>query len=538
MLKRLPILLALVVTLALPFIFRQKQASPLKADETLVVITPHNEALRYEYGRGFGEWYKATTGKTVNVDWRVIGGTSEINRFLEGEYDAAFKLHWTKTLGRIWSAEIQAGYKNSKLPVDASIEAKEARETFLRSNVGCGLDLFFGGGTPDFVKQADDGRLVDSGIISRHPDWFGDDTIPQHFSGERYWDLRGLWIGVVLSNFGIVYNTDSLKRLGVTNELKQWADLADPRLVGEVALADPTKSSSIAKAFENIIQQQMQARLVALTKEQPDTAPEEIEARAVREGWLAGLQLMQLIGANSRYFTDTSQKPPIDVAQGNSAAGICIDFYGRQQDEAIQRRAEKQRLGFVAPLGGTVNSVDPVALFRGAEHREVAIAFMEYVLSMEGQKIWNFRPGTPGGPHRFALRRLPVRRDFYQNADFKKFCSDPEDNPYDVTNQLIYRPAWTGKLFREMSFIIRVITMDTHAELTRAWKAIIAAGRPTEALAVLQDLSAVNLAAANGRIKQALSAKDKTEELKLARELGDHFRAQYRRAEEIAKARQ
>ena len=245
---------------------------------------------------------------------------------------------------------------------------------------------------------------------------------------------------------------------------------------------------------------------------------------------------MQLIGANSRYFTDTSQKPPIDVAQGNSAAGICIDFYGRQQDEAVQRRAESQRLAFVAPDGGTVNSVDPIALFRGADHREVAIAFIDYVLSMDGQKIWNLRPGTPGGPQRFALRRLPVRRDFYQQADLKALSSDPADNPYATTDQLIYRPAWTGNLFREMSFIIRVMCMDTHKELTDAWRAIIAAGEPADALAVLQDLSAVDLAAAGGRIKQALNAKDKTEELRLARELGDYFRAQYRRAEELARA--
>lgn len=536
MLKRLPILLALVATLALPFLFRQKQVAPGRADDTLVIITPHNEALRYEFGRGFAEWYRARTGRTVNVDWRVIGGTSEITRFLEGEYDAAFKLHWTKVLGRAWSVEIQAGYKNPRLPVDASVEVKAAREEFLRSNVGCGLDVFFGGGTPDFVKQAEEGRLVDSGIISRNPEWFGDAAIPQHFSGERYWDSRGLWLGVVLSNYGIVYNTDSLRRLGVSKDLRRWEDLADPRLVGEVALADPTKSSSIAKAFENVIQQQMQQRLNELQSARPGVAAEEIEAQAVREGWLAGLRLMQLIGANSRYFTDTSQKPPIDVAQGNSAAGICIDFYGRQQAEAVQRRAEKDRLGFFAPPGGTVNSVDPIALFRGAEHREVAVAFMEYVLSMDGQKIWNFKPGTPGGPHRFALRRLPVRRDFYTNGEYKKFCSDPDDDPYGEANQLVYRPAWTGKLFREMGFVIRVITMDTHGELTRAWRAIIAAGQPPEALAVLQDLSAVDLAAAQGRIKQALTAKDKTEELKLARELGDHFRAQYRRAEEIANA--
>jgi len=537
MFKRLPILLALVVTLALPFLFRTKQTNPLKADETLVVITPHNEALRYEFGHGFSEWYKAHTGKTVNIDWRVIGGTSEINRFLEGEYDAAFKLYWTHTLNRAWSAEIQAGYKSQNLPIDTPIEVKEAREAFLRSNVGCGLDVFFGGGTPDFIKQAQAGRLVDSGVISRHPEWFGDDTIPQLYSGERYWDAHGLWIGVVLSNFGIVYNFDSLKRLGITGDLKQWTDLADPKLVGEVALADPTKSSSIAKAFENLIQQQMQKRLEELRAARPEAPIEELEPRAVNEGWIAGLRLMQLIGANSRYFTDTSQKPPIDVAQGNSAAGICIDFYGRQQDEAIQRRAEKNRIRFIAPVGGTVNSVDPIALFRGAEHRELAISFMDYVLSMDGQKIWNFRPGTPGGPRHFALRRLPVRRDFYQHAEYKPLCSDPDDNPYDAAGQLVYRPAWTGSLFREMSFIIRVMTMDTHSELTRAWRAIIAAGQPADALAVMQDLSTVDLAATKGRVKQALNAKDKTEELRLSRELGEAFREQYRRAEELAKAK-
>jgi ABC-type Fe3+ transport system substrate-binding protein len=537
MLKRLPILLALVVTVALPFIFRPKQAATERAEETLVVITPHNEALRYEFGRGFSEWYKIKTGKTVKVDWRVIGGTSEINRFLEGEYDAAFKLYWTHTLGRAWSAEILSGYKNHKLPTEAAIEVKEARETFLKSAIGCGLDVFFGGGTPDFIKQAQTGRLVDSGIISRHPDWFGDDAIPEVFSGERYWDARGLWIGVVLSNFGIIYNFDSLKRLGVPGALRQWEDLADPRLFGEVALADPTKSSSIAKAFENLIQQQMQKRFLVLRAANPAMDAAQLEVQAVREGWIAGLRLMQLIGANARYFTDTSQKPPIDVAQGNSAAGICIDFYGRQQDEAVQRRAEKQRLAFVAPLGGTVNSVDPIALFRGAPHRDVAIAFMDYVLSMDGQKIWNFRPGTPGGPHRFALRRLPVRRDFYLRPEYKPLCSDPEDNPYAVVDQLIYRPAWTGNLFREMSFVIRIMTMDTHAELTRAWRAIIAAGQPPEAMAVLQDLAAIDFQATSGQVKQALNSKDRTEELRLASELGDRFRAQYRKAEELARSK-
>lgn len=56
--------------------------------------------------------------------------------------------------------------------------------------------------------------------------------------------------------------------------------------MGAVALTDPTKSGSIAKAFENVIQQQMQKRLYALEAsvgEQID--PGQQEAQAVREGW-------------------------------------------------------------------------------------------------------------------------------------------------------------------------------------------------------------------------------------------------------------
>ncbi|HEY0945370.1 MAG TPA: extracellular solute-binding protein [Opitutaceae bacterium] len=533
--KRALIFLALAVTLAVPFLLRPKEASRRQADETLVIITPHNEALRHEFGVGFRKWYRERTGKDVFIDWRVIGGTSEIARFLEGEYVASFQNFWIHQLRRPWSNEVQAGFHNGRLPVDAPAMVKEARAAFLASDVGCGIDLFFGGGTYDFVRQAQAGRLVGSGMLQKHPEWFTDDVIPQTYAGEEYWDKEGRWLGTVLSSYGIIYNQDSLSRLGVPVPM-QWAELKNPRLFGEVALADPTKSGSIAKAFENVIQQQMQRWLRALQVAQPGGDPKTIETQAVREGWLEGLRLLQLVGANSRYFTDTSQKPPIDVATGNCAVGMCIDFYGRQQAEAVRRRNATEHVDYTSPVGGTVSSVDPIGLLRGAPNREVAVAFIEYVMSLEGQKLWNFRPGTPGGTERFALRRLPVRRDFYVDA-FRAHRSDPEDSPYDQREQLIYRAAWTGGLFREMSFIIRVMCQDTHDELASAWRAIIAAGEPPEALAVLQDLSAVDYDAANGVIKRALNSKNKVDEIRLAKELGERFRAQYRRAEAIARGR-
>jgi hypothetical protein len=307
-------------------------------------------------------------------------------------------------------------------------------------------------------------------------------------------------------------------------------------LLGEVAVCDPTKSGSIAKAFENLIQQQMQIRLHALQREPGGLPQTELEARAVREGWDEGMRIMRLIGANARYFTDSSQKPPIDVAQGNSAAGICIDFYGRYQAEAVTRRDASGRLVYVTPRGGTVSSVDPIGVLRGAPHRNVAEAFIEFTLSMEGQKLWNFKVGTPGGPVQFALRRLPVRRDYYAEETWKPYQSDPEAEPYAVEDQLVYKPEWTGSLFREMSFGIRVMCLDTHTELVEAWRAIIAAGKPPQAMAVLNDMSLLGYDRMFSVVKPALNSKNKVDEVRLARELGSQLRAQYRRAAELARA--
>lgn len=543
------LLVALGVTVALPFALRPKQRPPERADDTLVVITANNEATRHEFGRGFQRWYRARTGRSVAIDWRVIGGTSEIARFVEAGYVGAFREHWTRRLGREWSAEVEAAFANPRLGDTAPAAAKEARAAFLASEVSCGLDVFFGGASYDFMPQAAAGRIVASRVVAAHPEWFNDAVIPRVFGGETYWDAEGRWVGNVLSNYGILYNRDSLRRLGIDRPPETWADLADARYVGSVALADPTKSSSMAKAFENLIQQQMQRRLAELQTAAGEgkvpassEAKQAREARAVREGWLAGMRLIQKIGANARYFTDSSQKPPMDVGQGDCAAGICIDFYGRAESEVVQRRGTgeaAERLGFATPRGGTANSVDPIALFRGAPHREVAEAFIEFTLTLDGQKLWALRAGTDGGPERFALRRLPVRRDFYAHEEWQGVRSDPTANPFGDAEQLVSRPEWTGGIYREMAFAVRAMCIDPHEELVRAWRAVQTAPEPVRgrALAVLEEIAAVDYEQVSGRIKRALASRNRIDEVALAREVAETFRANYARAEAIARGR-
>jgi ABC-type Fe3+ transport system substrate-binding protein len=509
----------LAAVLALPFLLRPvRPAGETGADDVLVIVTPHNQAIRREFALGFSRWYRARTGRTVTIDWRMLGGTSEIAHYLEGAYVGAFRNFWTGRLGRAWNAEVQAGFQNGRLPADAALSARAAREAFLQSEVGCGIDLFFGGGTYDFERQAEAGRIVDSGMRQAHPEWFAAGAIPQSLDGGANWDPQGRWIGCVLSCYGIIYNRDALARLGLPPP-EQWTDLADPRYAGQVALADPTKSGSVAEAFENIMQQRIRSR------------------GSVPEGWLDGLRLMQSIGANARYFTDAAPKVPIDVANGDCAAGLCIDFYGRQQEEAVRRRGNSERVGVVLPEGGSAYSADSVALLRGAPHRKIAADFIEYALSMDGQKLWDFRIGAPGGPAQFALRRTPIRRDFYAHDEWRAWRSDPEVNPYAGGSEFMYHPEWTAGLFRELAFIVRVMDEDRHVELVGAWRAINAAPEParSRALAVLRDMSAVTYDRAEGPIRRALESKDRVDEVRLARDLGEIFRRNYARAEAVAR---
>jgi len=548
----------LLIVLAVPFVLRDEEGIVVRADDTVIVVTPHTESIRQEFGRAFAKWYREQTGRSVYVDFRVIGGTSDIVKFLDGAYTNSFRNYWTGTLGRPWGRAEQLAFINRRIVPDATPEddtAEEAvRRAFLESDVSCGIDIFFGGGAYDFTMQAEMGTLVDSGLMQRRPEWFVESAsgdalptgIPRVLSGEQFYDAQGRWIGAVLSSYGIIFNRDALRRIGFEGEPDAWADLADPVFFGEIGVCDPTKSGSMTQAFEMIIQQQMQIRFAELKAEAgadvDAAALAALEARAVREGWDRGMRLVQLISANARYFSDSSQKPNIDVAIGDCAAGMSIDFYGRYQQENIMLRDRgDDRFGFIIPAGGSTISADPIGLLRGAPNRAVAEKFIEFVLSLEGQKLWNFKVGAPGGPEQFPLRRMAVRPEIH-SPEFAQYNSDPDFNPYLDGGGFVYHREWTGRLFSEIRTIIRICFIDVRSELVDAWRAIIEARREgrhddaERAFAVLTDLSRISYDEASTTIDAALKAP-RIEEVRLASELSEHFAQQYRRAQRIAEGR-
>jgi ABC-type Fe3+ transport system substrate-binding protein len=181
-----------------------KNPSGAGQETTLVVMTPHNENIRYEFEEAFKEYCKTTYGTDVTVQWRDAGsGSSSILQYLTNVYSR------TETSG---------------------------------------IDVLFGGGEYPFQQMDKAGLLV--------PLKFTEDTlanIPATFGGMEMYSPDKTWCGNVLSSFGFLYNKELITQLGIQPP-KQWEDLASKEFYDLSVLADPTQSGSIAAAFEMIVQ--------------------------------------------------------------------------------------------------------------------------------------------------------------------------------------------------------------------------------------------------------------------------------------------
>src|SRR5262249_43334793 len=142
-------------------------------------------------------------------------------------------------------------------------------------------------------------------------------------------------------------------------------------------------------------------------------------------------------------------------------------------------------------------------------------AFIDFVLSDDGQKLWGFRRGTPGGPERYTLRRLPIVPHLYDRA-FDAYRADPDDHPYEEARDFVYHRAWTGPLYGALAFVVRAMCVDPERELQDAYAALARAGFPPEATALFDDVSAVDYATVAGPLRAALQSVDPMDEARWA----------------------
>ena len=546
--KKFTSVILLVAIIGIPFIFREKKSSlvPISDAETIVILTPHNEAIRQEYALAFKRWYKKKTGREVNVDWRYQGGGRDATRYLESMYNNNFKLYWERELGRSWTSEVASAFNSRSenfLSTDGTLSS-DVSKVFFDSDVSCGMDILFGGGVYEAIRQADRGNLVTCDVLYEHPEMFDDDTIPHTLSNNKLWDERGRWFGGSLSAFGIIYNVDAIKSDGIDIIPQTWMDIGRPEFYKKLAVVDPTKSSSTLAAFIMLIQQQMQICVDRIKVELGvEELPEHYQNLAISEGWINGLKLIQKIVANGRYFAESSTRPVSDVSAGNCLAGIAVDFYGSSEAKHLEERSGSKRFRFVMPIGGGAPSPDPIAMFRGAPNPELAKAFIEFIVSLDGQKILYFNVGTDGGPQKSTMRRMPILKTIYDKK-YDNFRCDESINPYKFSESFTSHDEWTDPVSNSIGVVIKLAFLDSSDELSDAMGAIINANKDgrfddaERAYQVLSEIDDINYDDIKNGLLTLKKGSELLPSLKKRNEISEKFRKRYILAKTIANGNQ
>ena len=175
----------------------------------------------------------------------------------------------------------------------------------------------------------------------------------------------------------------------------------------------------------------------------------------------------------------------MDVSQGDAAAALAIDFYGRGQQQAVLapgQDAATGRVGYVDPAGAVYIDADPVSIIRGSPKPELARRFIEFCMTEQAQALWQFEPRRvakasgstePGrrtsvdvelGPQQSRLRRLPIRREMY--AKYLDLFADKVD-PFTLASAA--KPiGWRDA----MTVLMGSFGVDAASELRAAWTAL------------------------------------------------------------------
>ena len=249
-------------------------------------------------------------------------------------------------------------------------------------------DVFWGGEATLFDQLAIEGLLEQVNIPKAM--W---DEIPASIGKPvplPLKDPKKFWVGTTLEPYGIIYQPTLLKRLGVV--IKDWEDLLNPKLKGQIAQCTPDRSSSSHASYEVILQ---------------------------TYGWEKGWEWLTKLAANTGIFTARSRDVPNVVAKGEFAVGFAVPSY-----MAFAEVLGGYDVMYVYPKNAYVTP-EPMSVLKGAPHSKAGQAFIEFCLSEEGQKLFSelgvypITPkykvqGPPGSGQEKAVQFTGGMRSFFE----------------------------------------------------------------------------------------------------------------------------
>jgi ABC-type Fe3+ transport system substrate-binding protein len=267
--------------------------------------------------------------------------------------------------------------------------------------------------------------LKGDGLLVRYTPKAG--GIPKKIGSYPINDPDGYYIGFAGSGYGIMWNKRYLKakKIPVPGE---WADLKRAVYHDHVGMSAPSRSGTTHLTVETVLQ---------------------------GEGWEKGWATWKEIAGNFKMVTERSFGVPEGVNSGDFGIGVVIDFFG------FSSKATGFPVDFVYP---TVTTLVPanIAIVKDAPHPQAAAAFIEYLLSVEGQELL-LDP---------AIRRLPVNPETYAKA--------PKDFPNPFKDKSIgaavkFDVVLSKTRYNIINSLFDVMITYRREDLAKATKAIQAA---------------------------------------------------------------
>ncbi len=306
------------------------------------------------------------------------------------------------------------------------------RDTILKQEV----DVAWGGGPALFnelIRQDLLAPITDPEtlkIAEELPETIGGSEIRHYENGKL------MWVAAAISSFGFSVNKPLLEKYGLP-EPKKWEDLASP----EMAKILPKPAISFARALTST----SHTRIYQIILQ--------------KFGWEKGWEILTRMAANGRPYGG-SVEALTAVETGETPIGIMIDFYG------YGAQIEFPGLKYILPYNESIVNGDPIALLKTSKHPEAAQAFIGWVLSIDGQKIWLDK----------KINRMPVRSDVFDTPEGKN-RSDLK-KAYEMTVNNIGIP-FNEKLATDILFSLKYyfdsVLCDPHDQLVKTWSKLVKA---------------------------------------------------------------
>lgn len=247
-------------------------------------------------------------------------------------------------------------------------------------------------------------------------------ALPGRLGQQQLSDPAGLYEAYDVAGYGIVANPSALAAAGLSAP-RRWRDLASPEYARRLAMPIASKVGFSPALYDILLQS---------------------------EGWDAGWRLISEM-AGEATLLDSGVAPTASVREGKAALALTIDFIAEiaKANGAPVEMIYPERTAFLPAH---------VAMTAGSEHVAAAQAFIDFLLSTDGQRLMMERDS----------RRHPARPDVYQSAP--QGFADPFALP--ASTLLDYDSEIGRRRPPLIALLFDLAIVEGHAESAELWRNI------------------------------------------------------------------